>query len=158
MKRLWAPWRMKFVEKEKKKGCVFCEVLAEDADEKNLIVYRGKLAFVILNRYPYTSGHVMVVPNAHQPSFEFLDPPTRAEMMELSTRAVEVLKKVYSPEGLNLGTNIGEAAGAGIAEHVHIHVLPRWGGDTNFMSTVGQTRVIPEDLDETYRRISAAWF
>ncbi len=158
MKRLWAPWRMKFVEKEKRKGCVFCEVQAEDTDEKNLIVYRGKLAFVILNRYPYTSGHVMVVPNSHQPSFEFLDAPTRAEMMELSTRAVEVLKKVYHPEGLNLGTNIGEAAGAGIAEHVHIHVLPRWGGDTNFMSTVGQTRVIPEDLAETYQRISAAWF
>jgi len=128
---------------------------SNDAD--NLIVYRGKNAFVILNRYPYTSGHLLVVANAHRPSIEDLDVESRSEMMELTTTSMRVIRKVYQPEAFNLGANIGEAAGAGIAGHVHLHVVPRWGGDTNFMSTLAETRVLPEELNETFRRISAAW-
>ncbi len=156
VKRLWAPWRMKYIERNES-GCVFCKALAQDDDAKNLIVFRGQAAFVILNRYPYTSGHLLVVANLHRPSLEDLESETRAEMMELVTKGMRVLRKVYRPEAFNLGANIGAAAGAGIAEHVHLHVVPRWGGDTNFMSTLGETRVLPEELDETYRRVCAAW-
>jgi ATP adenylyltransferase len=156
MKRLWAPWRMKFVEKHEM-DCVFCKVQAQTNDVENLVVFRGQTAFVILNRYPYTSGHLMVVANVHRPSLEDLEAETRAEMLELVTEGMRILRKVYRPDAFNLGANIGEAAGAGIAGHVHLHVVPRWGGDTNFMSTVGDTRILPEELDETYRRVHAAW-
>lgn len=158
MKRLWAPWRMKFVQShDPKTSCVFCSVLEQAEDARNLIVLRGQRAFVILNRYPYTSGHFLVVANFHRSSLEDLDASTRAEMMELATRGMQVLRKVYQPEAFNFGANIGEAAGAGIAEHVHLHVVPRWRGDTSFMSCISDTRVLPENLDETYRRICAAW-
>jgi ATP adenylyltransferase len=158
MKRLWAPWRMEFVENiDPKPNCVFCDILAQANDKKNLLVVRGRDAFVVLNRYPYTSGHLLVIANAHKPSIEDLDIQTRSEMMELATEAMQVLRKVYAPEAFNIGANIGGAAGAGIADHVHLHVVPRWGGDTNFMSTLGETRVLPEKLEETYRRIFAAW-
>jgi ATP adenylyltransferase len=138
-------------------GCIFCNRLKVPDSSENLIVYRGERAFVILNRYPYTSGHLMIVPNDHQPSLELLEAATRAEMMELLSRAVEVLRAVYHPQGFNLGANIGEAAGAGVAGHVHLHMVPRWTGDTNFMSSVGDTRVLPEALEETYRRIREGW-
>ena len=158
MKRLWAPWRMKFVQsQESNKDCVFCNVLAQNNDINNLIVFRGQNAFVILNRYPYTSGHLMVVANSHQPSIEDLDVEIRSEMMELATTSMRVIRKVYQPDAFNLGANIGEAAGAGIAGHVHMHVVPRWGGDTNFLSSLAETRVLPEELNETYRRICAVW-
>jgi ATP adenylyltransferase len=158
MKRLWAPWRMNFVQSHKPgSGCVFCRILKQDTDQKNLVILRTPLAFVILNRYPYTSGHLMVVPNLHLPSLEDLDKETRSGMMELSAHAIVVLRKVYQPEAFNFGANIGAAAGAGIAGHVHLHIVPRWGGDTNFMSTLGETRVLPEELEQTYHRISAAW-
>jgi ATP adenylyltransferase len=158
MKRLWAPWRMKFVEsQEPDKKCVFCKVLAQTSDKENLIIFRGMKAFVILNRYPYTSGHLMVVANPHLQSLEDLDKNTRMEMMELATQGIQVLRKIYQPEAFNFGANIGEAAGAGIAGHVHLHVVPRWSGDTNFMSSLAETRVLPEGLDETYRRIFSAW-
>jgi ATP adenylyltransferase len=158
MKRLWAPWRMKFVQSQNPSSeCVFCSVQAQIIDTDNFIVFRGQKAFVILNRYPYTSGHILVVANAHQPSFEDLDVETRAEMMELVTKSMRVLRIVYQPAAFNVGANIGEAAGAGIAAHVHMHVVPRWGGDTNFLSTLAETRVLPEQLEETYRRISTAW-
>jgi ATP adenylyltransferase len=137
--------------------CVFCVGSSENQDEKNLIVFRGQRVFVILNRYPYTSGHVMIVPFDHKPSLEGVDAETRAEMMELAVQATSVLEGVYQAEGFNLGINIGKAAGAGITEHVHLHVVPRWFGDTNFMSTLGSTRVLPETLEESYRRIYAAW-
>ena len=156
MKWLWAPWRMKFIENHKT-DCVFCRVIAQDNDAENLIVYRGKNAFVILNRYPYTSGHMMVVANLHFPSLEDLDAAARSAMMELAAEGMRILRKVYRPEGFNLGANIGEAAGAGIVGHVHLHVVPRWNGDTNFMSVLGRTRVLPEELDETFRRVRAAW-
>ena len=156
MKRLWAPWRWKFIE-TKTTGCVFCNVQEQPDGPENLIVFRGPHTFVILNRFPYTSGHLMVVANAHQPTFEDLDGDTRAEMMEMATRGMQVLRKVYRPEGFNLGANIGAAAGAGIAGHVHLHVVPRWTGDSNFMQTLADTRVLPEELVETYRRLHLAW-
>jgi ATP adenylyltransferase len=120
---------------------------------QNLIVYRGQRAFIILNRFPYNSGHLMVVPNEHRSTLEVLDAETRAEIMELANLATQVLQIVYHPHGFNLGVNIGDAAGAGILEHVHMHILPRWNGDTNFMSTLGATRVLPESLEETYQRV-----
>lgn len=124
----------------------------EDGAE-NLIAHRGQRAYVILNRYPYTSGHLMVVPFEHQANLEVLDSQTRAEMMELTARGMTVLRKVYNPQAFNMGANIGEAAGAGVKEHVHIHIVPRWKGDTNFMSTLGKTRVLPESLEDTYERV-----
>lgn len=137
--------------------CIFCSALQQKDGLENLVIWRSKLAFVILNRYPYNNGHLMVVPNAHKPSLEFLDPETRSELMELTSQAIMLLRRVYNPQGFNMGVNIGAAAGAGIAEHVHMHLLPRWSGDTNFMSTVAETRVMPEDLTATYRRVRAAW-
>ncbi|HEY3345832.1 MAG TPA: HIT domain-containing protein [Anaerolineaceae bacterium] len=142
---------------QKPLGCVFCREASREDSAQNLIVARGERAFVILNRYPYTSGHLMVVPFDHVPTLEALVPETRAEMMELATHAVGVLRAVYRPEAFNLGVNIGAAAGAGIADHVHLHVVPRWPGDTNFMSTVGAARVIPEDLPATWERVRRAW-
>jgi ATP adenylyltransferase len=138
-------------------GCIFCEGLKQTDGPENLIVYRGTYAFVMLNRFPYTSGHLMIVPNEHQPSLELLNANARTDIMDLSARAILVLNNLYSPQGYNLGMNIGNAAGAGISEHVHLHVVPRWVGDTNFMSSVSQTRVLPELLDETYRRVREVW-
>ena len=150
---------MKYMQQtnQEEEGCIFCAALTQEDGPENLVVYRGERAFVILNLYPYTSGHLMVVPQAHIASLEELGPETRAEMMELSHRAVQALQRVYQPEGINLGANLGIAAGAGIDDHIHFHVVPRWKGDTNFMSTVGETRVIPEELEETYRRLRQAW-
>lgn len=141
----------------KETGCVFCNALSQTDGEANLIVWRGEHAFLILNRYPYTSGHVMVVPFDHQATLHALDAETRAELMEISTLALDVLTSEYHPHGFNMGINIGEAAGAGIADHIHIHIVPRWGGDTNFMSTVGGARVLPEALEATYQRIKKRW-
>lgn len=138
-------------------GCVFCEVQGEADDAHNLVVWRGDSAFVILNRYPYTSGHLMVVANLHQASFEDLEPACRAEMMELAARGMTVLRAVYKPDGFNLGANVGEAAGAGIPGHAHLHVVPRWTGDASFMLTLADTKVMPEALEETYRRVREAW-
>jgi ATP adenylyltransferase len=149
---------MEYIENSTKvDGCVFC--LAQELEEsaQNLVAYRGKHAYVILNRYPYTSGHLMVVPFDHKPNLEELDAQTRAEMMELSSRCMTVLRKIYHPEAFNMGANIGEAAGAGVKHHVHIHIVPRWAGDTNFMSTVGNTRVLPEALERTYERVRHAF-
>ena len=158
MKHLWAAWRMKYITKaEKETGCVFCNALAKPDNAENLIVLRGERAFVILNKFPYTSGHIMVVPLAHKAGIEDLDAPTRAEMMELTSQSVEKLRQVYAPQGFNIGINMGAAAGAGVPGHVHIHIVPRWNGDTNFMSTVGDVRVLPEELSQSYERIRAAW-
>jgi ATP adenylyltransferase len=149
---------MKYIEThEEQEGCIFCNALALPDDEKNLIIKRGDKAFVIANLYPYTSGHIMVAPKVHQPSLEFLKPDTRAEMMELVSQSIEVLKKIYKPHAFNVGANIGEAAGAGEPGHVHLHIVPRWTGDTNFMATLGETRVLPEALEETYKRIRAGF-
>jgi len=145
---------MEYMESTNKPGyCIFCIEQIKGDDVEKLVAFRGKRAYVILNRYPYTSGHLMVVPLDHKPNFEDLDPQTRAEMMELTSRCMTVLRKVYHPQAFNMGANIGEAAGAGVKLHVHIHIVPRWQGDTNFMSVLGETRVLPESLESTYQRV-----
>ena len=154
MNHIWSPWRMEYIENNKEDGCVFCTAQEQEDSVENLIAFRGERAYVILNRYPYTSGHLMVVPFDHKPTFEELDPQTRAEMMELTTHCMTVLRKIYNPQAFNMGANIGEAAGAGVKLHVHIHIVPRWQGDTNFMSVLGETRVLPEALETTYQRVS----
>ncbi len=158
MNYLWSPWRMKYIQSNKEKGgCVFCLAAKMQDSPENLIIFRGEYSYVILNRYPYTSGHLMVVPYEHQPTIINLDATTRAEMMELANQCLQVLTPAYHPQGYNVGINIGSAAGAGIREHVHMHVVPRWNGDTNFMSSLGDTRVLPETLEETYWRIRKIW-
>lgn len=158
MNHLWSPWRMKYIESHNKEaGCVFCNAQAQTDSAENLIAFRGKNAYVILNRYPYTSGHLMVIPFKHAPNLEELDPETRAEMMELTSRCTTILREIYRTQSFNVGVNIGEAAGAGVLGHVHIHIVPRWAGDTNFMSSVGQTRVLPEALEETYQQVRQAF-
>ena len=154
MNHLWSPWRMEYIENSnKEEGCVFCIAQALTDSAENLISYRGERAYVILNRYPYTSGHLMVIPFEHMTNLEELDSETRTEMMELTSRCTTVLKNIYKPQGFNIGMNIGQAAGAGVPGHVHIHIVPRWKGDTNFMSSVGETRVLPEALEDTYMRV-----
>lgn len=159
MKRMSTPWRRKYIEGHvKEDGCVFCNALAKKQDSHiNLIVHRGQRAFVIVNLYPYTNGHLMVAPMVHQPSLELLDAETRAEMMELVSQTIVILKKAYHPHAFNLGANIGKAAGAGVPDHVHLHIVPRWTGDSNFMSILGETRVLPETIEETYQRIKNGW-
>jgi ATP adenylyltransferase len=147
---------MKYIENnEKEEGCVFCNAQAREDGTSNLIAFRGERNFVILNLYPYTSGHVMVVPFTHISSLEELGQVTRAELMELTSQSMMVLKKLYRPQGFNVGANIGVAAGAGVPGHVHVHIVPRWGGDTNFMTALGETRVLPEALEVTYQRVRA---
>lgn len=140
-------------EEARNKDCVFCRAIASQDGPENLIVWRGKHAFIILNLYPYTSGHAMVVPYEHINTIEELPQETRAEMMELIAALMKSLRAIYHPDAFNFGANIGAAAGAGIAEHVHLHVVPRWNGDTNFMSTVAKVRVIPETPEETHRKL-----
>ena len=148
---------MEYIESNKEEGCVFCSAQEMEDGAENLIAFRGEYSYVILNRYPYTSGHLMVVPFEHKSTFEELDASTRAEMMELTSRCMTVLRQIYRPEAFNMGANIGEAAGAGIKQHVHIHIVPRWAGDTNFMTTVGASRVLPESLERTHERVRAAF-
>jgi len=154
MDYLWTPWRYAYVASvDKKAGCVFCELLRLGDDEKALIVHRAERNFIILNAFPYTSGHVMVVPYEHVDRLNLLAEAATTEMMFLTRRLEEVLIELYAPDGVNLGMNIGKAAGAGIAGHIHMHVLPRWVADANFMSVIGETRMLPEALEETYRRM-----
>jgi ATP adenylyltransferase len=156
MDYLFAPWRYTFVSSAHQPAeCIFCELPRLDDDEKALIVHRGKHCFIILNAYPYTSGHVMVVPYAHVDQLRLLSPAAAQELMELVRRLEDVLGELYHPEGMNLGMNLGKAAGAGIAGHIHMHVLPRWVADANFISVIGETRVLPEDLATTYKRMKA---
>ena len=159
MKRMTTPWRKNYIEGHvKEDGCVFCVALAKGEDNsKNLIIHRGQRAFVIVNLFPYTNGHLMVAPMDHQPSLELLDAETRAEMMELISQTITLLKKIYNPHAFNVGANIGKAAGAGVPDHVHMHIVPRWTGDSNFMSILGETRVLPETIEETYNRIKDGW-
>ncbi len=159
MDYLWTPWRYAYIAAASKTAgksgdCIFCE-LPNLPDEEAKIVYRGEHCYVILNSFPYTSGHVMVVPLAHLDELQKLPGAAANEMMALSQKMEGVLRNIYSPDGVNLGMNIGRAAGAGVAGHVHMHILPRWVGDTNFMTTVGESRVLTEALEETYRKIRA---
>jgi len=157
MDYLWTPWRYRWVsDAGKDERCVFCDAIDAKDDAATLIVERGEKNFIILNRFPYTSGHLMIVPYAHVPDLVSADAETLAEMMRIAQRAQKALEKTYRPEGFNLGVNLGRAAGAGITGHLHMHVLPRWVGDANFMTVTGETRVEPEELSTTYMRLRAA--
>ncbi len=150
---LWAPWRASFVLAEKEKGCIFCSRLKLKDSVENLIVFRGQLNFVILNKFPYNSGHTMVVPNRHLAHLEELTSDEAREFFELTRRTVEVIKKTIKPHSLNIGMNLGVSSGAGIPEHLHMHVVPRWHGDTNFMPVIGHTKVISVPLEPIYEAL-----
>lgn len=157
MDYLWTPWRYRYVTEAKNvSGCVFCNAPAAGRDEDWLIVQRAEKNYVILNRYPYTAGHVMIVPYVHTADFSGLEKDTAAEMMFLAQRVQAAIARVYHPDGFNLGMNLGRSAGAGIDDHLHLHLVPRWTGDTNFMTTVSETRLEPEELSVTYAKLRAA--
>jgi ATP adenylyltransferase len=154
---LWTPWRYQYVTKgDSPSGCVFCAAAGAVEDRDNLIVHRARHNFVILNRFPYTNGHVMVVPFQHAAMLEELAEETLLEMMRLARECEKHLRAAYRPDGLNIGMNLGRSAGAGIADHLHMHILPRWAGDTNFMTVTGETRVLPEDLPVTWEKLKGA--
>ena len=157
MDRLWSPWRAKYIASgvdSEGEGCVFCRIVSDpEHDETNFVLHRAEHAFVVLNLYPYISGHLMIVPYLHTSEFDSAPKEITDELMDLAKRAQTALREVYSPAGFNLGMNLGASAGAGIADHMHIHLLPRWSGDTNFMTTVAETRVLPESLETTYSKL-----
>jgi ATP adenylyltransferase len=151
--RIWAPWRLAYVKdaaKASEQECIFCAKPAANDDAANLIIHRGERCFVILNLFPYTNGHLMIAPFAHLGSLPELDSPTAAEMMALAQRAITILEGEYSPHGFNVGFNQGQVAGAGVEHHIHMHVVPRWGGDTNFMPVLADTRVMAQTIEQTY--------
>ncbi|HET8679610.1 MAG TPA: HIT domain-containing protein [bacterium] len=156
MKHLWAPWRLAYVAAPKDEGCFLCEALASGNDRATLLVHRAELGFLILNRYPYNRGHLMAVPNRHVARLDALTSDEADALMQLTTLAVRALEQMAGPQGFNIGMNLGRAAGAGIEDHLHMHVVPRWISDTNFMPVLGDTKVLPEHLDQTYDRLSAA--
>jgi len=157
MDYIWTPWRYRYVsDASKDDRCIFCDALAANDDERVLIVFRGAKNFVILNKFPYTSGHVMVVPYAHVANLADAEPETLGEMMQIAQRMQVALGNTYHPQGFNLGMNLGRAAGAGVTGHLHLHVLPRWAGDANFMTVTGETRVEPEELTITFERLKKA--
>jgi ATP adenylyltransferase len=157
MDYLWTPWRYRYIaDASKDDRCIFCDAVSANDDPKTLIVLRGQKNFIILNRFPYTSGHVMVVPYDHVADLSAADSAVLSEMMLLSQRIKAALENTYHPQGYNLGMNLGRAAGAGVTGHLHMHVLPRWAGDANFMTVVGETRVEPEDLSTTYDKLRKA--
>lgn len=150
MDPLWAPWRMRYIMAPKPDGCIFCTKPGADDDAANHIVWRGDSAFVMLNAYPYNNGHLLIAPYAHVADLEDLPPQTALEIMQLCQDSIRVLKSGFNPQGLNVGLNLGTAAGAGVKDHIHMHVVPRWIGDTNFMPVVADVRVIPQSLEHAY--------
>lgn len=159
MERLWAPWRMEFIERPKDvpEGCIFCDLPAQDQDEKNHIVYRGRLGFIMLNMFPYNNGHLLVAAYHHASALSGLAGEQQAELMSLTDLGCRALENAYRPEGFNIGINLGKVAGAGIPGHLHVHIVPRWNGDANFMPVIGDTRVLPEALGASYGRLKAAF-
>ncbi len=161
MDRLWTPWRYQYIKgagadepKSAAPACIFCALRADTAnDARNYIVHRARFNFIVLNLYPYTNGHLLIIPHEHVADLDAVAKPATDELMDLAKRAQTVLRAAYKPEGINLGMNLGRAAGAGVAAHLHLHVLPRWTGDANFMTTTGETRVLPEDLATTYKKL-----
>jgi len=153
MKHIWAPWRMEYIQIKKPEGCILCEAAEQNSDVVNYILYRGGKNFVIMNRYPYNPGHLMIVPYRHIASLEELTDGELHEHFDIVSRSIKVLRQIFSPDGLNLGVNIGKVAGAGMEDHVHTHVVPRWQGDTNFMPVIADVRVVPEALAETYQKL-----
>ena len=159
MDYLWTPWRYQYISQAnagKQPECIFCDAASRNDDDVTLVVLRGVLSFVILNRFPYTSGHVMVVPYAHVAELAQLEPAALTEMMQQAQKVERAFKNLYKPDGMNFGMNLGRAAGAGIAGHLHLHGLPRWIGDASFITVAGETRVLPEDLGVTYERLRKA--
>jgi ATP adenylyltransferase len=155
---LWAPWRLEYVgSADEQDGCIFCAAAGSDDDEVSLVVHRGAATTVVLNKFPYTSGHFMVAPNRHVGEFGELTDEEALEIHRLAHRGIGALAQVYAPQGFNLGWNLGRIAGAGVVDHVHMHVVPRWAGDTNFMPVLADVKVIPEHLAETRRRLAEAW-
>ncbi len=158
MRELWAPWRLEYVSNaDEQDGCVFCDAAAGDDDETALVVHRGEHALVLLNKYPYAAGHLMVAPFRHLGDLAELGDAEVLEIHRLANAGLGALAQTYSPQGYNLGWNLGRVAGAGIVDHVHLHVVPRWAGDTNFMPVLADTKVIPESLAETRARLAAVW-
>jgi ATP adenylyltransferase len=156
-KAIWAPWRLEYVEQaDELPGCIFCAAAAGD-DEQHLVVHRGERAFVLLNKFPYASGHLLVAPSRHVGSLAGLDDEEALELHRLAAAGLDALTAAYAPHGFNLGWNVGRVAGAGIVDHVHEHVVPRWNGDTNFMPVLADVKVMPEHLAETRRKLAAAW-
>ena len=156
MKRLWAPWRMEYIKKPKEKECLFCRVIREDNDRENLVLYRSEKAFIILNKYPYNNGHLMIAPYKHTPTPLDLDESEDRDISNLIKLCIKILDMTMKPQGYNIGANIGKAAGAGIEEHYHIHIVPRWVGDTNYMPIIAETKVIVEHLYQTYDKLKEA--
>ncbi len=157
MEQLWAPWRLAYIKGPEPEGCIFCTKPAEGRDEENLIVWRGGSAFVMLNRYPYNSGHVMAVPVRHTGDLEDLSPAEVQDLWEAVRRSVRALRRALGAQAFNIGINLGRAAGAGIVDHLHVHVVPRWAGDTNFMPVLADVKVIPQHLEDTYRQLREAF-
>ena len=158
MDRLWSPWRYTYVSKASASDpCIFCEKASQNRDAENYVIYRARKNFLLLNLYPYTTGHLMIAPYEHVATLGEVSVETLAEMMALTQLAERHLRAVYRPHGLNIGMNVGECAGAGVAGHIHMHVLPRWPADSNFMTTIGETRVLPESLEATYARLLEAF-
>ena len=154
MEHIWSPWRYQYIASaDARPGCIFCRAQEEGKEREYLVLHRAQVNYIILNLFPYTSGHLMIVPYQHTASLAGTSLATTAEMMELAKRAQEALEAEYRPDGFNIGINLGRAAGAGVAEHIHMHVVPRWVGDANFVSIVGETRVLPEDLQTTYDKL-----
>jgi ATP adenylyltransferase len=159
MDRIWSPWRYQFItEGAAQSGCIFCELQKNpEDDEKHFILFRGAGNYILLNIFPYTAGHMMIVPYEHVDSLAGAKEETSAEMMRLTRLAERALHSVYHPQGMNLGMNLGAAAGAGIAQHIHMHILPRWTGDANFLTTIGETRMLPEELPVTWRKLKSSF-
>ncbi len=157
MERLWAPWRLEYIAGEKTEGCIFCVFPSQDDDRKNRILYRGEHAFVIMNAFPYSNGHLLVVPYCHISDLTELNDEQSLELMQLVKKSICVLKEAFRPDGINVGVNQGTAAGAGIADHVHLHIVPRWNGDTNFMPVFADVKVIPEALETTYDKLKSIY-
>ncbi len=154
MDRMWAPWRIGYILSDKKEdGCVFCNAYRAGSDKEYLVLLRSKHSFIIMNKYPYNAGHIMIVPNRHIDTSLSLEPQEQLDMFRLVNKGLDALKKALKPDGFNLGMNLGRVAGAGIDDHIHIHIVPRWNGDTNFMSTVADVKVISESIEETYEKI-----
>ena len=155
MERLWTPWRRAFVEGADNRSteCFLCAIVAEHDDRKHLVPFRGERVFVLLNLYPYNSGHLMVAPYAHTGDLAGLDAAIANELMQVTQRSLDVVQRAYRPDAFNVGMNLGKPAGAGVPDHLHVHVVPRWNGDTNFMPVLGETKVLPESLEQTYERL-----
>ncbi len=157
MRLLWAPWRKDYVTRVDKEGCFLCQALRMEDGVDNLVLKRGKEAFIILNRYPYNSGHLMVAPLRHVGEILELKEEEERELWEFLKTGIRIIRKVYSPQGLNIGINLGRPAGAGLVSHLHIHIVPRWEGDTNFLPLLSETKVIPESLEESYKKLFEAF-